>query len=94
MTGPRAVATLALALALAGCQRKAAPPAAQGGTDGGPAVGAPDDSSVLVAASGSHVALGIVGWDDGVTTVGVRRSHDGGATRAYHGHFVSLEWQS
>lgn len=45
-----------------------------------PAVGAPDDSSVLVAASGSHVALGIVGWDDGVTTVGVRRSHDGGAT--------------
>jgi len=42
VTGPRALAALALALALAACQRKAAPPAAQGGTDGGPAVATAD----------------------------------------------------
>lgn len=44
-------------------------------------VGGPDDSNVIVAASGPHVAIAIIGWSDGDgVTLRVRASRDGGAT--------------
>lgn len=54
-------------------------------------VGGPEDGNVLVAASGSQIALGIVGWGDGVTTVRVRRSRDGGATFGAEAQLVLSE---